>query len=266
MKLPERRISDVENKLRVLLSVDALQMATRDQLWPFLAKLDMMEYMPMCVYVDELCRDGALIAGEHALEHVLYLSDTGREYLRLFGARMPAGDRARIAQSAPDYLRALAKQRQLSAVYELAPPGEYRALCTYREGDVPTLTMRVATREREVVRQAVECFAGAASALLTLLYTLDASAPATPCAQYPTLEAAMEAAKPNEPTLCADGKREHTAVAWLVGAQARYEVALLMPSQNAAERWAHAASEDGYAGQALAQKITRALLGGQADA
>ena len=43
---PKRKISDTENKLRVLCCLDALGMATQDQLWPFVAQLELMEYLP----------------------------------------------------------------------------------------------------------------------------------------------------------------------------------------------------------------------------
>ncbi len=42
---PKRRVSDAENKLRLLLCLRALGMATSDQLWPFVAGLELMEYL-----------------------------------------------------------------------------------------------------------------------------------------------------------------------------------------------------------------------------
>lgn len=61
---PKRRISDAEYRLRVLCCVNALGMATLDQLWPFVAQLELMDYMPLCVFVDELKKDGALDSGQ----------------------------------------------------------------------------------------------------------------------------------------------------------------------------------------------------------
>ena len=48
----KRHISDAENRLRLLLCIDALGLCTREELWPFVAKLELMEYMPMCLYLD----------------------------------------------------------------------------------------------------------------------------------------------------------------------------------------------------------------------
>ena len=49
-----RKISDTENKLRLLYCLNALGMATQEELWPFAAQLDLMDYVPLCVYLDEL--------------------------------------------------------------------------------------------------------------------------------------------------------------------------------------------------------------------
>ena len=61
---PKRRVSDAENKLRLLLCLRALGMATSDQLWPFVAELELMEYLPYCLLLDELNRSGRLRPGE----------------------------------------------------------------------------------------------------------------------------------------------------------------------------------------------------------
>ena len=48
---PKRKVSDAENKLRVLCCLDALGMATQEQLWPFVAQLELMEYIPFCMFL-----------------------------------------------------------------------------------------------------------------------------------------------------------------------------------------------------------------------
>ena len=74
---PKRRVSDAENKLRLLLCLRALGMATSDQLWPFVAELELMEYLPYCLLLDELKKDGEVAQGRCALEGVLYLTPKG---------------------------------------------------------------------------------------------------------------------------------------------------------------------------------------------
>lgn len=254
---PKRKISDTENKLRVLMSLQALQMASRDQLWPFLARLDLMEYMTMCVIVDELCAQGALKHGGQALRGQLYLTDLGREYLVFFGSRIPGGDRARIVEAAPAYRRALGLKRRLCAVYELSPPGEYRVLCTFREGDMPTLVTRVITSERAVAHAAADCFEEAVPLMLRALYSVPPAEAGRARAPYQDLNEAMEGALAGAGALCAYGRREHGAVARLRGARATFVTALLMPSAQSAGRWLDAAQAQGAE---LADRLTAILM------
>lgn len=258
MQFPKRRISELEYSLRVLWCVDALRMATLDQLWPFMARLDLIEYMPLCERVDELLKSGALALGEHAMERMLYLTDQGREYLRLFEQRMPATDRERVRELAPAYQKQMTISRQLNTAYELAKPGEYRVLCTFREGDVPTLILRVVTRDRGLARHAARGFEDAAGALLVALYGVP---PCKSAPQYPVYtdqQQALDAAAPGKPALCAYGKHEHLSVVWLGCDSADYEAALLTPSADAARAWACAALK---AGEVLARRLTEALRG-----
>ena len=116
----KRHISDAENRLRLLLCIDALGLCTREELWPFVAKLELMEYMPMCLYLDELLRDGSLMEGQYAVQGVLFLTGGGREALELFQRRMPRSDRDRILLAAPQYAAQLSEKRQIRTAYELA--------------------------------------------------------------------------------------------------------------------------------------------------
>ncbi len=260
MRQFKRKITDVEYKLRLLASVDALHMAARDQLWPFMARLDLMDYVPMCLLTDELIRSGALARGKGALKDTLYVTDVGREYLRLFGSRMPSGDRERIAAAAPEYERAMSTKRQLGAVYELADNDMRRVRCTFQEGDVPTLLLRVETPHDKIARAAASHFEDVVPDLLRELYTLktDADAP-MPCV-YDDMEEALQAVKRDAPVLCAHGKLEHSAVVWLSGDLARYIVALLLPTADAAARWAQAAKRSS---DSIVKRLTSSFMMGE---
>ncbi len=257
---PKRRISDAEYRLRVLCCVNALGMATLEQLWPFVAQLELMDYMPLCVFVDELKKDGALDSGSHAIQGSLYLTEKGRRTLALFSERLPRADRERIEKAAPAYCARLNERLKVRAAHERSEDGESRVACTVREGDVPTLFLRILTRQRPLASAAMKRFRLCASHLMLLLYTLPCGggdAPAVETAE--TLELAMKTAAPGRPMLCAYGKHEHSAVVCLRDTAATYVVALLMPGREAAARWASAAlAEEGR----LAAKITAALLSG----
>ncbi|MEG0900595.1 MAG: DUF4364 family protein [Clostridia bacterium] len=243
LQSPMRKVSDAENRLRVLFCLDALGMASQEQLWPFIASLELMEYVPFCLYVDDLRKDGSLMAGNHALAGILYLTEEGRATLTLFLNRMPRTDRDHITRAAPAYAAQLTERRQVRAVYESAEGGMLRVACTVRESDVPTLFLRLQTRKRSIASLAIKRFRPQAPRVLMLLYDLALSEqvkpPPLPCVD--ALDAALAQAAPGAPVLVAHGKHDHSAVVCLDSSDVRYTVALLLSSREAAELWACAA-------------------------
>lgn len=242
----KRKISDAENKLRVLLCLDALGMATQEELWPFVARLELMEYVPFCMFVDELRVDGAVDAGQHALAGVLYLTSAGRQQLSLFGSKVPHADRERIAQAAPAYAQKLRARKQVHAAYELSQGGVYRARLTVQEGDEPTLLWRVASKEQALVEKSVKSFAAQAAQVLDLLYSLP----------FEPVEADSNGV--TRPVLCAVGGREHAAVASVQDERAQHTLQLLLPTAELAWGWAQAVEQ---AGTSLAEKLTALMEG-----
>lgn len=242
---PKRKISDTENKLRVLYCLDKLGMATQEQLWPFVARLELMDYVPFCLFVDELKKTGAVAVGSYALEGMLYLTQAGRQQLQLFAGRLLHADRERIASEAPRYRDELSTRKQVRAAYELAEDGRFSAAMTLREGDVPTLFLRMNAARQELVGEVVRGFHARAPQVLNLLYTLDLlpepSAAPRPLAQ----DEAIERAVPGQPALCAFGGREHAGVACLEAEDTRYTVLLLLPTAQLAWDWARSADQSG---------------------
>lgn len=213
LKTPKRRVSEPENKLRLLCCMEALGSVTQVQLWPFVARLDLMEYMPMQLLLHELIAEGELEAGTHALDDQLCLSDKGRETLRLFEGRVLPGDRERIRAAAPAYRTELLQRSQVRALYESAEPGSFRVLLELRETEIPTLSLRLFTTQRALAAQAIQAFPAKAPALLTELYALVAAAsepdPRSPAGDGPEAEArlpfpALEAHSLNEHTVTAE--------------------------------------------------------------
>lgn len=251
---PKRKVSDAENKLRVLCCLSSLGMATLDQLWPFVAQLELMEYMQLCLYVDELKKDGALAVGSHAIEGCLYLTDEGTKTLSMFERKMPAADRDRIEREAPVYFARLSERRQVRAIHEKPLGVMSRAACMIREGDVPTLFLRVVTEDEALISTVVSRFRVVASRLLRLLYTTEcASDGCEPLPLAKTLEEALDSALHGKPMLYAYSKHEHCAVISVKDERAVYVIGLLMPSKEIAESWARAAL---LCGDALAKRIT----------
>ena len=241
---PKRKVSDTENKLRVLFCLNSLGMATLDELWPFVARLELMEYIPFCLYTDELKSDGAVASGSHALEGVLYLTAAGRQQLSLFSDKLIHADKQRILEEAPAYRDELSARKQVRAVYELAQDRRYSAALTMREGDVPTLFLRLSTDDQRLVEKAVRGFQSCAPLVLNLLYTIDLTPQTSSVPQPLTQEAAIATAAAGHPALCAFGGREHAAVVQLSDESASYTVLLLLPSAEVAWSWAQAADQN----------------------
>lgn len=256
----KRNISDAENRLRLLFCVDVLGMLTREQLWPFVARLDLMEYVPMCLYVDELVRDGALVMGAHAAEGVLCLTDKGQSTLRMFQNRMPQTDRRLIAAAAPAYATTLRERRQMSAVHELAPEGFYQVACAVREGDLPTLFLRVTTRRRALTAGAVKRFRQCASRILTMLFSLPVPHGSTAARPETVaeLEEALRLVAPDRPVIADFSPHEQAAVVCLRQRDAVIRLALLLPSKDAAIGWSAAALDQP---EALAARVIALLMG-----
>ena len=250
---PKRNISDTEYKLRILCCLDALGMATQEQLWPFVAQMELMEYIPFCMFLDELKTAGAVASARHGLEGTLYLTPDGKEQLRLFLRRMPHTDQERIRQAAPEYAAHLSERRHARTVYERAPKGEYRAACTMSDGDVPTLFLRITAQDQALVQKAVKGFQQYVGQLFVLLYSL----PFEPAADLPAAAdqtSALEAAAPGSPALCAFGGREHAGVITVCDGTVCFTLMLLLPDDSLAWGWAKMADQLGasLAGQIAA--------------
>lgn len=255
---PKRRVSDTENKLRILLCLDALGMATKEELWPFLAHLELMDYLPFCLLLEELAKTGAVQSGRHALAGCLYVTHEGHRLQRLFETKVLFADRERIAAAAPAYRATLRLHKQVRSVYEGRVGDASRVSLTLCEGDVPTLLIRLTTADGALAHKAVEGFAGFAPKLLQMLYALPvASAPLLPAVSQAQ---ALASARPGAPALCAFGGAEHAAVVSAACAKAQCTVLLLLPSAQAACGWAHGADA---LGEALAQALTALIEGAE---
>ena len=253
---PKRKVSDTENKLRVLCCLEALGMATQEQLWPFVARLELMEYVPFCMFVDELQKGGSIAKADHALEGMLYLTVEGQQLLKLFSNRLVHTDRERIHQAAPEYAAQLTARRQVQAGYELAPEGRCCAACAVREDDVPTLVLRMDSADCALVENAVQHFRELVPRLLTLLYTIPFLSCQEDSPAPETQQQCMLNVRPGSPALCAFGGREHAAVVRVEDETTAYTLLLLLPDAALAWGWALAADQ---MGAKLAQRITGVL-------
>ena len=249
---PPRKVSETENMLRLLLSVDALDSVTSAQLWTFAAEQELMDYVSMRLCLYKLLAAGELETGEGALTDQLLLTDRGREALSLFGRRLPADVRERICAAAPAYRLRVERARQVQAVYEMARPNDFRLNLSVCEGDLPTMRLRMETANRTLAGNAIHRFAAHAAEATTYLYTLAEQA----------LSASQGADVPTEAGVTEHSNHEYTARVVLPCKRAQFTAELLLPTRKAAGALvaALAAPEAARsAAEALLGIITRAV-------
>ncbi len=249
-----KRVSDMENRLRLLCCMEQMEPISPDQLWPFVARLELMDYVSMCLYLDELRQSGALAEGQHALAGRLYLTAEGRKQWQLFAARMPISDREHIRQEAPAFLQALKERQYLRVMWEPISDGRHGLLCTVQENETPTLLLKLITQSGDLTDSVAAHFRERAPRLLLMLYTRGLTAnltqadtlekPAASLPQLPTAEAALNAAPPDQAYLCVYGLKEQLAAVCLSSGDTQLKLGLLLPGQSEAVGWAHAAMND----------------------
>jgi hypothetical protein len=248
-----KRISDMELRLRLLMCVQQMEPISPDQLWPFVAQLELMDYVTMCLILGELRQSGALAEGQHALSGQLFLTPEGHEQLRLFAARMPMSEREQIRQEAPAYAQALKERQYLRVMWEPVGEGRHGLLCTVQENETPTLFFRLNTSDRQLADAIAATFRQRASRLLLMLYTRGLmlnveqaetlSAPLPQLPQLPTGSEALMTASPEQAYLCSYSLREQLAAVCL-GGESQLRLGLLLPGHTEALQWARAAMND----------------------
>jgi len=252
---PKRRVSDAENKLRLLFCIDALGPVTPAQLWPFAASLELMEYILMQQLLHELISGGDVEMGEGALRERLFLTRQGHNAFQLFNRRVMASDRRQIREAAAAYRVELQRRARARMSYEMAQGGDYRVRLSLQEGELPLLVLRLATESREYAASAIERFEGVAAPILRLLYSLETS-----------LGEAGEEVSEGEDALAADSGsirttlqshslHEHTVTALLPHPRATITLSLLLPDGHTAQAYQRAFSQ-----KAVAEETARQLM------
>ncbi len=237
LRIPKRHPSDTESKLTLLCCVSALESADESELWTFIAERELMEYVPMRLCLHALLDGGELTRGAGALTKRFLVSAKGRRTLELFDNRIPAHTRERIAAEAPAYRTRMVQRRQVRVSYDSAQAGEYRLRMTLNEAELPTLCIVLATDKRELAARAAGRFESRAPELLTYLYGLNGPG-----------------AVPENARITAHSAGEFTATARLTCGDAQWELSLLLPSRERAERFAAGCADAG-------RRLTETLCG-----
>ncbi len=257
----KRQVSDAENKLRLLCCVEALGGITQAQLWPFVASLELMDYMPMQLLLHELIADGDVEKGALALEEQLFLTEQGRRSLRLFDGRIMASDRQEIRRAAALYRAQLQRKAGVQAVYESAKAGEYRVRLSLQEGEIPLLTLRLHTPDRDWAAAALHGFGRHAADLLAYIYSLEMEEGPP---EVPGQSQEVEPHRLSPPQVQSHGPHEHTVSAQLPHEAATLSLSLLLPDAHAAEAYQRMLANPTRA-RDIAQRFVDLLQGADKD-
>lgn len=121
----QRKISDVENKLLVLFSIDQLGSVTNLQLLQFMVDNDLMDYMILQLALGDLIEAGQLSLTTHALGPMYSLTDKGKEALQLFERRVPNSRRVTIRNRAVQWRERFFREKTLLAGFQKLDENDY---------------------------------------------------------------------------------------------------------------------------------------------
>lgn len=121
----QRKISDVENKLLLLFSVDNLGSVTNLQLLQFMVDNSLMDYITLQLALGELVEAGQLALTPHALGPLYSLTDKGRQALALFGRRVPNSRRMVIGEAAAQWRERFVREKNVLADFRRLGEADY---------------------------------------------------------------------------------------------------------------------------------------------
>lgn len=145
-----RKASDVENKLLVLLAVDQLGPLTNLQLLQFLAENDLMDYITLQLALGELMEAGHLEKTPHALGPLYALTLEGRESLALFARRIPHSSRMLVKGGAAQWKARFQREKQVLSDFHRQEDGTYSLTLRLMEKDQPLLEMTLVLPSRDM--------------------------------------------------------------------------------------------------------------------
>lgn len=248
IKPAPRNISETEYMLRMLRCVDALDCATELSLWTFAAELELMDYVTMRLSLHKLLAADEVQYGAGALKNHIYLTEKGREALQLFGDRLPTEITDKITGAAGAFRERITASQQVRAAYEIAKHNEYRLNLSVAEGDLTMLNIRMHVESRRLAGRAIRQFEAQAPKVLTYLYQLAQNAQGAVATVHTTADGEIMRHSATE------FEARHT----LLGKRARFDVALTLPTEEAAAAYL-ALLADSAAAEETADKLCKLI-------
>ena len=166
-----RRIFSTEAKLRLLYLLDRLGCATREQLWLLVGRLNLMEYIPCCEALQELCEAGALWA-PNGLQGMLALTADGYTLLNTLMRQMPRSERVQMDAAAQEYRRELDEEQNCNVYHEAPCDGLCSVRCKVSDNGEEWMELWIRSADAAVTNRVAESFRKRASLVMRMLYLL----------------------------------------------------------------------------------------------
>ncbi len=246
IKPAPRNISETEYMLTLLRCVDVLDCVTELSLWTFAAELELMDYVTMRLCLHKLLAAEQLQYGAGSLKNHLYLTEKGHEALKLFGERIPTEIAEKMDAAAPAFRERISSEQQVRAAYDSATRGDYRLSLSVMEGDLTLLHVRMQTKSRRLAGRAIKQFEAQAPKALTYLFGL------------------AQDAQEGKPSSAAVGEIvRHSATEFearhtVCGRKAQFDLALALPSEDAARAYLAQFADAAFAEDA-AEKLCKII-------
>ncbi len=144
-----RKVSDVENKLLLLLAVEQLGPATSLQLLQFFVENDLMDYITLQLALGELLQGGQLSNKPHVLGTLYALTGAGRDTLSLFANRLPYSLAQRIRTPAAGWRIRFQREKQMPASFSRREDGLFALHLQLMEKDLPLMDLTAALQTWE---------------------------------------------------------------------------------------------------------------------
>ncbi|HPJ01400.1 MAG TPA: DUF4364 family protein [Candidatus Limiplasma sp.] len=247
IKPAPRNISETEYMLTLLRCVDVLGYVTDLSLWTFAAELELMDYVTMRLCLHKLLASKQVEYGAGSLKNHVYLTGEGRQALKLFGERIPTEIADKMDAAAPAFRERISLEQQVRAAYESATRGDYRLSLSVMEGDLTMLHIRMQTKSRRLAGRAIKLFEAQAPKVLTYLFGLaqDAQRAKPPAGKVPG-------------EIVRHSATEYEARHMLPGKKAQFDLALALPTEEAAKAYLAQFVNQGFADDA-AEKLCRMI-------
>ena len=212
----KRKISDEENKLVLLYTLQLLGAIKQEELWPFLDSHVLMSYLDMCSLLSELQNDGALRVGADAgvSENALFITRKGEELLNQFKYKLPHSICTTIEKDIPLYNVSLRERQQVRLIHELAPENLRKLAIIVKEIDIPIIECHIITKEQSAANYFFEYAKTNISKLLMLYYQCTSTEVTSPSSLIwvSTMQEAWQKVENEKIVLCELSKHEINVV------------------------------------------------------